>query len=40
MKFFKLKILLVIVSAVFLNFDRIDKVQTPVVVEIYKLKKK
>lgn len=39
MKFFKLKILLVIVSAVFLNFDKTDKIQTPVVVEIYKLKK-
>ncbi|MCI3937834.1 hypothetical protein MQX03_11520 [Chryseobacterium aahli] len=39
MKFFKLKILLAIVSAVFLNFDKTDKIQTPVIVEIYKLKK-
>lgn len=28
-----------IVYAVFLNFDRIDKIQTPVFIEIYKLKK-
>lgn len=39
MMFFKFKILLVIVSAVFLNFDKTDKIQTPVIVEIYKLKK-
>ena len=38
MKFFKFKILLVFVYAVFLNFDTNDKIQTPVVIEIYKLK--
>lgn len=37
--FFKFKILLVIVSAVFLNFDKTNQIQTPVIVEIYKLKK-
>jgi len=39
MKPFMFKILLVSVYAIFLNFDKTDKIQTPVIAEIYKLKK-